>query len=304
MNKLQGFNWINLKQLNIYLVRQLKMTKIKVFLLMALLLSVTYTLSVTSVTLQDAATTTSLQGSIMGGTKLYIQGLGFSMTMNENIVYVGEFPCILEDGATPTAIVCRTTAPYPKKEYWNLDITVIVQGAVSQGSVIAPQKFSYVNGQTPYLYSIFPAVSYGGKGTKLYLYGAHRIIDLGADKDMGDVYGIYIGDSLCSRFGLFQDIIAPNSAEYIQCYQATLQKAGKYEVFEHLYPGFSNSYPLTWKSTLNNDENFQFVVLPLVNQTTQSGSINGQELVIQGTGFSMDKNDVKVEVDGVNCKVS
>jgi hypothetical protein len=58
------------------------MTKIKVFLLMALLLSVACTLSISSVTLQDAAASTSLQGSIMGGTKLYIQGLGFSMTMN------------------------------------------------------------------------------------------------------------------------------------------------------------------------------------------------------------------------------
>jgi hypothetical protein len=58
------------------------MTKIKVFLLMALTLSLASTLSISSVTLQDAATSTSLQGSIMGGTKLYIQGLGFSMTMN------------------------------------------------------------------------------------------------------------------------------------------------------------------------------------------------------------------------------
>ncbi len=166
---------------------------------------------------------------------------------------MGEFPCILEDGATPTAIVCRTSAPSPQREYWFLDIIVMVQGAQSKGAVIAPQKFSYVNSQTPYIYNIFPAVSYGGKGTKIYLYGAHRIIDLGADKDMGDVYGIYIGDSLCSRFGLFQDVISPNGAEYIQCFQATLQKAGKYQVSEHLYPGFSNSYPLTWKSTLNND---------------------------------------------------
>jgi hypothetical protein len=150
-------------------------------------------------------------------------------------------------------------------EYWSLDIVVMVQGAQPKGAVIAPQKFSYVNSQTPYIYNVFPAVSYGGKGTKIYFYGAHRIIDLGADKDMGDVYGIYIGDSLCSRFGLFQDVISPNGAEYIQCFQATLQKAGKYQVSEHLYPGFSNSYPLTWKSTLNNDENFQFVVLPLVN---------------------------------------
>lgn len=34
------------------------------------------------------------------------------------------------------------------------------------------------------------------------------------------------------------------------------------------------------------------------------GSINGQELTIKGTGFSLDKADVSVSVDGVNCKVS
>jgi hypothetical protein len=55
---------------------------------------------------------------------------------------------------------------------------------------------------------------------------------------------------------------------------------------------------------LNNKEKFQFVVLPLVNDTTHSGSIDGQDLVIKGTGFSLDKNDVSVEVDGVNCKVT
>ncbi len=58
-------------------------------------MSLSYALSVTTVTLQNAATTTSLQGSIMGGTKLYFQGLGFSTTMNENIIFIGDYPCIL-----------------------------------------------------------------------------------------------------------------------------------------------------------------------------------------------------------------
>ncbi len=49
---------------------------------MALLLSLSYTLSVTSVNLQNPAMTSSLQGSVMGGTKLYIEGLGFSSTMD------------------------------------------------------------------------------------------------------------------------------------------------------------------------------------------------------------------------------
>jgi hypothetical protein len=71
------------------------MTKIKLLLIFTLLLSLSYTLTVTSVTLQNAATTSSLQGSIMGGTKLYIEGLGFSSTMDENMIFVGDFPCIL-----------------------------------------------------------------------------------------------------------------------------------------------------------------------------------------------------------------
>ena len=65
------------------------MTKIKLLLIMALLLSLTYTLSVNAVTLQNAATTTSLQGSVIGGTKLYFEGLGFSSTMDENLIYIG-----------------------------------------------------------------------------------------------------------------------------------------------------------------------------------------------------------------------
>jgi hypothetical protein len=47
----------------------------------------------------------------MGGTKLYFEGLGFSTTMEENVIYIGDYPCMLEDGATATSMVCRTTAP-------------------------------------------------------------------------------------------------------------------------------------------------------------------------------------------------
>lgn len=71
-----------------------------------------------------------------------------------------------------------------------------------------------------------------------------------------------------------------------------------------MFPGRSASYPWTYKATSNNKERFQFVVLPLVNDTTRSGSINGQDLVIKGTGFSLNKTDVSVEVDGVPCTVS
>ncbi len=58
------------------------MTKFKLLLVMALLLSLASGLSISTVTLQNAATTTALQGSVIGGTKLYFEGLGFSSTMD------------------------------------------------------------------------------------------------------------------------------------------------------------------------------------------------------------------------------
>ncbi len=65
------------------------MAKMKLLLMIALFLSLTYTLTVFGVTLQNAATTTSLQGSVMGGTKLYFEGLGFSPNMEDNMIYIG-----------------------------------------------------------------------------------------------------------------------------------------------------------------------------------------------------------------------
>ena len=62
----------------------------------------------------------------------------------------------------------------------------------------------------------------------MHWYGIHRINNLGGDKDLGDVYSLNIGDSLCNRFGIFQDTINPNGLDYINCFQATLQEAGKY----------------------------------------------------------------------------
>jgi hypothetical protein len=42
------------------------------------------------------------------------------------------------------------------------------------------------------------------------------------------------------------------------------------------------------KADFDNSQKFHFIVLPMVNSTTKSGSINGQDIVIKGTGFSPD----------------
>ena len=58
------------------------------------------------------------------------------------------------------------------------------------------------------------------------------------------------------------------------------------------------------KADLDTSQNYHFVVLPMVNDTTKTGSINGQDIVIKGTGFSPDITKISVSVDGVNCVVS
>jgi hypothetical protein len=98
-------------------------------------------------------------------------------------MFVGTFPCNMEDGATDTTILCITSPAIPYKEYPNLEISVSVAGV---GTAIAAKKFSYLASQTPVLNTVYPSVSYGGQGTKLSLFGIPRINDLGADKDQGN----------------------------------------------------------------------------------------------------------------------
>ncbi len=71
-------------------------------------------------------------------------------------------------------------------------------------------------------------------------YGLHRISDLGDGlRFLGDVIGMYIGDSQCSRFDILQGPISANSGATISCYQAKIQQAGKYQIKEYVVPGYS-----------------------------------------------------------------
>jgi hypothetical protein len=44
------------------------------------------------------------------------------------------------------------------------------------------------------------------------------------------------------------------------------------------------------KADLDNTQKYHFVVLPMINDTTKTGSINGQDVVLKGTGFSPNIN--------------
>ncbi len=95
-----------------------------------------------------------------------------------------------------------------------------------------------------------------------------------------------IGDALCGIFDIVQGPIKADSSDTIACYQAQIQEAGKYTVMEYLRPGYSTPSPRLRRSSLL-QENYHFAVLPAIySLTPNSGALSGQQLSINGSGFS------------------
>lgn len=201
-----------------------------VFLCLALLLS-----CVSSEALQLYSVSSSPtqiinpQGSIRGGTAIFISGVGFDTSAANNQVFIGPYPCIVPaKGASPTVLSCVTSDTKQNNDIYNLPIIVTVNG--QQQSLTNEQGcFSYVNIKTPLITELFPASSHAN--TLVNFYGTHRITNLGdGNRDMGDVISMKIGDTLCGRFDIVQSSIAANSGDTISCRQSTVQRGGKYFV--------------------------------------------------------------------------
>lgn len=73
---------------------------------------------------------------------------------------------------------------------------------------------------------------------------------------MGDVLKISLGEDLCSRFDVEQEAINQNWDEYVRCIESRTQEAGKYNVTEHVVPGFSNNSRYLRRTSLDPNEYF------------------------------------------------
>ena len=123
---------------------------------------------------------------------------------------------------------------------------------------------------------------------------------------MGDVLKISLGEDLCSRFDVEQEAINANSwSEYVRCIESRTQEAGKYNVTEHVVPGFSNKSRYMRRTSLDPNEYFEFTALPTIQSVSpSSGNLGGQYVTIAGTGFSNEPTNNSVTVDGNDCKVT
>lgn len=192
---------------------------------------------------------TTLSGSLRGGRTIYIQGINFPSNPTELSVLVGTYPCkIPADGVTPTVLSCETTDSQSLTSISGLSINVIYQ---SQLFTVPSTTFSYSDSDTPAIYSVFPSASVGG--SRLNFYAVNRILNQGDGlRDMGDFLGLYVGGAICAMFDIPQDSISANSISRVQCNQANLQEAGRYNVTEHVVAGWAKKIYSMRKPSLSN----------------------------------------------------
>lgn len=158
--------------------------------------------SINYVSTISGSTTSNLQGSLMGGTALYIYGVGFDSTFENNIIYVGTTICSTNaGGVTQTRIVCYTGA-YTSGPTSNLPITVQVLGKQPYTCSSSSCLFSYVSTQTPSLLWISPRASAGNEWINFY--GFHKIVYDGEGRTPPNVLGLFIGEERCSTFDVLQ----------------------------------------------------------------------------------------------------
>ncbi len=169
----------------------------------------------------------SLAGSLRGGTTIYINGLGFPTDPRQINVFVGTYPCIIPaDGSTATVLSCMTTDSNSNTDISSLKIQVISSG---QSYTVPSTTFAYKAANTPLISEVFPSAAI--PGTQLNYYARHRILNAGDGvRDMGDVIGIYVGNSLCSMFDITQGSISYNGISNLICNSNPEQEGGKYNV--------------------------------------------------------------------------
>ena len=150
--------------------------------------------------------------------------------------------------------------------------------------------------RTPLLHRIEPQTV--APGNVIRLRGVFRT------KDQDDVYEIKIGKVICEKdeFANVREL-SSWSLDYIECKLPYEISGGAQQASIKSTIGDAqkalDSLGYDW-----NGESYDIKIIPLVEKVSvNAGSIQGQRILISGTGFSKFAGDIDVKVGGVNCRV-
>jgi len=107
--------------------------------------------SITSVSTSLTTDFSVQQGSIAGGTVLYIKGVGFDQSPDNNVIYIGTLKCpVSSKGGNQQVLTCTTPKANTSQSLVNVPVTVYVSGV----KATCPSNrclFTYISSATPQL---------------------------------------------------------------------------------------------------------------------------------------------------------
>ena len=241
--------------------------------------------------------TGSRNGSIYGGSQLYIRADGIDATNFNNKVLVGDYECeIINYFTTATQLVCII----PKGDYpetMNVPIRVIVNNVD-----LLCNSYCYFNFRrvySPYVRAIVPNTVVAGE--KIQFVGYYY------SSNTSDFNDVRIGDSVCDMSLHEKSFYRHGREEYINCDVGEDMEPGLYDlkIRSIYYTGFaritSAASSYTYGAT---PESFDVKIHPKITGISSNiGFTTGQIVEIDGKGFGSKKDDVIITLEGFNLDI-
>lgn len=145
-----------------------------------------------------------------GGTPIYIKYSGSELNSENVKVFVGNFPCLVDEGGvSETYITCETTDTGSQSDIYNLFVTIVSKGKTY--TTTSPDYVNFYSSMNSQVNEIFPSAGFA-KST-VYFYGSNSISNIGDGKDTGDVKKLMIGNKQCNMI----DVAQPSYNSYLKC---------------------------------------------------------------------------------------
>lgn len=132
-----------------------------------------------------------MSGSSQGGTLITIEADSLSGNSSEYEVIIGEYPCSILQ-VSPTWLECMTGSLPEYGNNLSQPIQIIEMGVIYN---VPGRFFSYSIALTPKIKSVHPTVSIPFE--PIYIYGNHRLSQIGNNFDWSQVQEIKIGVGEC-----------------------------------------------------------------------------------------------------------
>ncbi|KAL4484526.1 hypothetical protein ABPG74_019703 [Tetrahymena malaccensis] len=247
------------------------------------------------------------QGSINGGTRVYIKMVGQDSTMaSNNQVTIGPYPCIIPDmGVNEVFVSCVTTPAYDSTQQWNLPVVVnVVNRSTSQCAQNDASlcTFSYSGSYTPMVDIIFPRAVLPKLDFEWW--GTFRI------SNTNQITKMLVGQLLCDRFNLGLNEDTPysgNSYSPLTCQVDYSHPAGFYLSQFISVPGqASNQSHLTTirSTTLDSPYDIQIASQQPAQGVPQNITSQGGYINIYASNIPTNTSNVTVTWNNANCQIT